>query len=128
MKNTFRFTKTIFMYELFALVTGNEYRVVSQAPYLDKKGTCGCQGTTLTLMILHDSMDYGVDKNTGAKRDNNIFETFDVTILNGQTHLDLQKGDLIALKDYDPDHSYVMNFDLILRYKGYTKLEDKKKA
>lgn len=124
-KNIGKYTQTIFKADVFAKATGNHYRVVSQAPYLDKKGKAGIQGTMLTLMVIEDSMDYGVDKNTGLPRDNNVMETFDVTILNGQTHLDLKKGDEIALKDYDPEHSYVMDYSLILRYKGYTKIEKK---
>lgn len=126
-KNIYKFTKNTFLAKEFLEATGNAYRVVSQAPYMDKKGNVGTRGTTLTLMILQDSTDYGVDKNTGEQRDNNVFETFDVTILNGETHLDLKKGDNIALKDFDPDHSYVMDYSLILRFKGYVKLEGKNK-
>lgn len=127
MKNIYLLVKKTFDVDTFLKATRNKYRVVSQTPYMDKKGTAGTRGTTLTLMILEDSLDYGVDKNTGLPRDNNVYETFDVTILNGQTHADLKKGDLVALVDYDPDHSYVMDYSVILRFKGYTKLEDKNK-
>lgn len=123
MKNMFIFTKTLFNADAFLEATDNKYRFVAQKPYYDKSGKTGIQGTTLTLSILVDHADYGVDKNTGEQRDNNQYENFDVTILNGQTHLDLKKGDIVALKDYDSEHSHVVNFDIIMRFKGYEKLK-----
>jgi hypothetical protein len=127
MKNTWKFTQTLFDAQTFLANTGNHYRVVAQQPYLDRKGTAGCKGTVLTLTILEDSTDYGADKETGVKRDNNQFENFDVTILNGQIHQDLVKGDFISLEGYDQENSYVVGFDLILRFKGFRK-ENKKNA
>lgn len=124
LKNTFALTKTTFENDIFLKNTGNVFKYVSQRPYLDKNGRCGVQGTTLTLMVIHDDTDYGYDKETGEVRDNNVFETFDVTILNGKTHENLNKGDNITLLDYDAEHSYVIGFDLILRYKSYELVEE----
>ena len=121
--NSFIYTKTIFQMDEFMKNTGGKFRVVSQAPYLDKNGKIGKKGINLTLMILQDSGDYGVDKNTGRKRDTNALNTFDVTILTGNTYAeDLHKGDFIELVGYDPEHSYVVDRDCILRFNGYKKL------
>ena len=125
MKNAFRFTKTVILADVFLKNTGNRYMVVAQAPYLDEKGKIGSVGTILTLMIQEDSTDYGIDKNTQRARDNNVYETFDVTILNGRTHLDVQKGDFVGLDGFDEDHSYFIDNNLILRFKGCHKLATK---
>lgn len=123
LKNTFIFTKTIFDAEAFLEGTGNQFRFVSQRPYLDKNGKCGIQGTTVTLLVTQDTTNYGIDKQTGKQRESNELETFDATILNGETHLNLNKGDIVSLVDYDPDHSYVMGFELILRFKDIELIE-----
>ena len=121
--NSFKYTKTVFLIKDFMSNTGNKYRVVSQSPYLDKNKKIGKQGVNLTLMILEDSGDYGVDKTTGRKRDTNQFNTFDVTVLTGNTYAeDLAKGDIISLLDYDAEHSFVVDMNCILRFNGYRKL------
>ena len=74
----------------------------------------------LTLLITHDDMNYGVDKN-GRKRENNILNTFDVTILNGKTELPFKKGDKVSLAGFIPEKSYVIGFDLILRFSDIRK-------
>lgn len=125
MKNAFRFTKTVIRADVFLKNTENRYMVVAQAPYLDKKAKIGSVGTILTLMITKDSTDYGIDKNTQRPRENNVYETFDVTILNGKTHLDVQKGDFVALDGFDEDHSYFIDNNLILRFKDCHKLAAK---
>lgn len=122
MKNVWKYTKNIFLVDDFLKATGNHYRVVSQKPYLDKKGTIGKKGVTLTLMILEDNTDYGVDKTTGIERDNNIFETFDATILTGDIHLEVKKGDLVSLIGFRGEYSYVLNYDLILRFDAIEKV------
>lgn len=72
-------------------------------------------GTNVTLLITHDDMDYGVDKN-GHKRENNVLNTFDVTILNGQTTLPFKKGEKVSLGKFIPEKSYVIGFDVLLRF------------
>ena len=37
----------------------------------------------------------------------------------------LQKGDYVALKDFDEEHSFAIGFGLILRFKNYKKLQTK---
>lgn len=129
MKYSNTYVETRFDVATFKKDTDNKYRVVSQRPYLDTSGKAGIKGTSVTLMILEDHADHGNNKETGLPNDSNVFETFDVTILNGQTSLPVKKGDLIALGDYDAEHSYIIDaFNLILRFKSYSKIEDKKEV
>ena len=113
--NTFLFTKTEIDWEAFAKATHNQYRVVSVRPYTDKKGVLP-EGYTLTLMVLKDDYNYGKDKN-GIERENNLYQNFDVTVLN--LNSSVKKGDMVRLKDFDAEHSFVIGFDLLLRFKDY---------
>lgn len=118
-QNSWFFTKTLFDAGLFLKVTGNEFMFVSAKPYQSKKNPED-KGTTLTLSIIHDNADYGVDKN-GHKRDNNVLNTFEVTILNGQPEVPLKKGEKVSLVGFIPEKSYVIGFDLLLRFKDVRK-------
>lgn len=118
-QNSWKFTQTMFDAGLFLKVTGNEFQFVSAKPYQSKKNPED-KGTTLTLLITHDNMDYGVDKN-GRKRDNNVLNTFDVTILNGQSEVPFKKGDKVSLVGFIPEKSYVIGFDLLLRFRDVKK-------
>lgn len=95
----------------------NKFRLVAQRPYEDKKGVLP-SGVTVTLMVLKDSADYGVDKKTGRERDNNIYQTFDATILNGTQELpsEFTKGKIVRLVNFREDCSYSIGFDLLLRF------------
>ena len=122
MKNIWKFTETVIRIDEFLKNTGNKYRLVNQKPYLDNSGKAGNVGTTLTLMILEDSTDYGIDQNTGNPRENNVYENFEVTILDGVTyHADLKKGDLVSLSGFIPELSFAIGFDWILRFKNIQK-------
>lgn len=116
--NTHEFTETVIRADKLLECTGNEYKVVSARPYVDKKGVLP-DGYTLTLKILHDTLDYGFDKE-GKQRENNEEQNFDVTVLS--RHTPLHKGDYVALKDFDEEHSFAIGFDLILRFRDYEKL------
>lgn len=120
-QNSWKYTKTTFDAEAYFKATRNVYQFVSQKLYQSKKNPED-KGVTLTLLILHDDMDYGVDKN-GRKRDNNILNTFDVTILNGQSEVPLKKGDKVSLVGFMPEKSYVIGFDLLLRFRDVKKVE-----
>lgn len=111
--NSWNFTKTVFEWDKFAEATHNQYRVVSSRPYKDKKGILP-DGIALTLQVTQDDFNYGADKD-GNPRENNLFQNFDVTVLNNK--IDVKKGDVIQLLDFDAVHSFVINFDLILRFK-----------
>jgi hypothetical protein len=112
--NSWNFIRTLFDWDKFAKVTHNQYRVVSSRPYKDKKGILP-DGVSLTLQVIKDDFDYGVDKD-GKQRENNLYQNFDVTVLNNK--IDVKKGDIVQLLDFDESHSYVINFDVILKFKS----------
>lgn len=118
-QNSWVYTKTTFDAEFFLKMTRNIYQVVTQKPYQSKKNPDD-KGITFTLFIPYDDMDYGVDKN-GKKRDNNVLNTFDVTILNGQSEMPFKKGDKVSLVGFLPEKSYVIGFDLLLRFRDIKK-------
>lgn len=121
MINTFVYTKTIFDAEKFLKNTGNVFELVAQRPYRDKKGILP-DGVTVTLHILQDNGEYGIDKDTGRQRCNNKGQNFDVTILCGSQFLNIQQGERVSLMDFDSENSYVIKFDLCLRFKGIKKV------
>lgn len=112
--NSWNFIKTSFDFDKFARATHNQYRVVSERSYKDKKGKLP-DGVTLTLQVVKDDFDYGMDKQ-GNPRENNLFQNFDVTVLNDS--LKVKKGDMVQLLDFDEDNSYVIGFDMVLRFKN----------
>lgn len=120
LQNIWKYTKTIVDIDALKNATRNEFKFVSQKPYQSKKNPED-RGVLITLLVLHDDMDYGVDKN-GNKRDNNVLNTFDVTILNGGTLLPLKKGDRVALGKFIPEKSYAIGFDLLLRFEDVKKI------
>ncbi|WP_281202946.1 hypothetical protein [Cytobacillus kochii] len=122
--NAWVFTETKFKADEFLNNTGNIYRLVSQRPYVSKKEPDE-KGVTLTLLITKDETDYGVDKKTGMKRDNNTLNTFDVTVLNNKEYIDVKKGEHVRLIDFIPEKSFIIGFDLILRFKDVEKVNVK---
>jgi len=120
-QNAWVFMETRFKAEDFLKNTHNAYRFVSQRPYKSKKNPEDT-GVFLTLQIAKDDTDYGVDKKSGMKRDNNTLNSFDVTILNGKERIDLQKGDYVRLIDFLPEKSFAIGFDLILRFREVEKI------
>lgn len=123
--NAWAFTETQFKAEEFLNNTGNLFRLVSQRPHVSKKDPNEI-GVTLTLQITKDNTDYGIDKKTGFERDNNVLNTFDVTVLNNQDRLDIQKGEYLTLVGFIAEKSYVIGFDLILRFQDAEKVNVKK--
>lgn len=121
-QNSWVYTRTSFDAEAFLKATGNLFLLVSAKPYQSKKNPEDT-GSILTLSIIHDSMDYGTDKN-GRKRDNNVLNTFDVTILNGQSEMPFKKGEKVSLVGFIPEKSYVIGFDLLLRFRDVKKAEE----
>lgn len=90
--NTFVYTRTVIDWDKMAEALHNQFRVVSSRLYADKKGILP-EGVTLTLTVLKDDFDYGIDKKNGKPRENNLYQNFDVTVLN-RNH-DFKKGDVI---------------------------------
>lgn len=119
--NTWFYTKTIIDWKKLEASTGNKFRVVTSRPYTDKKNKLS-NGYTITLMVLEDSADYGIDKKTGLQRDNNQLQNFDVTILSDSKPAP-KKGDYISLSDFDSENSFAIGFDLILRFRDFQKLK-----
>lgn len=122
--NAFMFTHTVIDADKFLEATHNQYKVVSVRPYTDKKGILP-EGFNLTLMVVKDELDYGVDKN-GIPRENNELHNFDVTVLNRAKPI--KKGDMIRLVNFDEEHSYAIGFDLLMRFKDYEVLQPKARA
>lgn len=121
-QNSWVYTQNLFNAEKFLKATGNVFQFVSAKRYQSKKNPED-KGVTLTLLVIHDDMDYGVDK-AGHKRDNNVLNTFDVTILNGQSEVPFKKGDKVSLAGFIPEKSYVIGFDLLLRFRDVRKAGD----
>lgn len=121
-QNSWVYTQTIFNAEDFLKATGNVYQFVSQKPFQSKKHPED-KGITATLLITHDDKDYGTDKN-GRKRENNVLNTFEVTVLNGKTEIPLQKGEKVSLVGFLPEKSYVIGFDVLLRFGDIKKVGD----
>ena len=96
--------------------TGNEYRVVGQRPYRDKKNKLPA-GVLLNLQITKDFNQYKEDE------DDMTMGTFDVTVLCGTHDKGLKKGDLVSLHDFKEDISYFINFNYILRFGGVKKID-----
>jgi hypothetical protein len=118
-QNSWIFVKSLFDSKMFLEKTRNTFQFVNQKPFVSKKHPEDV-GVLTTLLIMYDDMDYGVDKK-GNKRDNNVLNTFEVTILNGQTELPFKKGDKVSLVGYIPEKSYVIGFDVLLRFKDIKK-------
>lgn len=115
----FKYAKTIFRDKDFLKDTRNRFKVVSVSPYSDKKGKLP-NGQRLTLKILEDDGTPPTDKN-GNPQDNLVDENFDVTVLSCDPMV--RKGDYIALENFDQEHSYVINYSVILRFKGLRVLQ-----
>ena len=114
------FVSTVINADAMLQAMGNEFLVVSSRDYSDKKGVLP-DGKVLTLQVIQDSTDYGIDKKTGQPIENNVMQNFDVTVLNRNT--ELKRGDRVALLDFDAEHSYYIDFNLILRFKDCKKLQ-----
>ncbi len=122
--NNWVFTKTSIEWEKFISATKNQYKVVSVRNYRDKKGNLP-DGVSLTLQVIKDDYDYGVDKN-GNQRETNLFQNFDVTVLNDSVQV--VKGDYVALEGFIPEYSFVIGFDMILRFKSLKVLKKAEKT
>ena len=101
---------------------GGSYILVSQRPYRGKPEAGLAPGATVTLQIMQDAHDHGVDK-AGRPRDNNALETFSATIVGCTYPLPLQKGDKVKLGGFMPDASYFIDFSLILRFSSIEKAQ-----
>ena len=100
----------------FVKDTGNEYRVVTQRPYKDKKNKLP-DGILLTLQITKDLNQYKYGE------DDMTMGTFDAYVLCGTHDIGLKKGDLVSLHEFKEDISYYINYNYILRFGDVKKIQ-----
>lgn len=117
-KDSYRYSTTTINGKKFMNDTGNKYRLVGQREFKGKPDKNIPAGVIVTLQIIEDNSEPVIDKATGRVKDNNVFETFDATIVGVAYPLSLNKGDYVALEDFKEDISYYINFNLILRFGG----------
>ena len=101
---------------------GGSYTFVSQRPYKGNPEAGLAPGATVTLQIMQDAHDHGVDK-SGRQRDNNTLEVFTATIVGCTYPLPFGKGDKVKLGGFLPDASYYIDFSLILRFSSIEKVQ-----
>lgn len=95
---------------------GNHYRLIGQKPYKGKPEKGLAAGTTVTLQVMEDHADPGIDKKTGQPKENNMLQVFDATIVGANFPLPYTKGDEISLGGFMPEASFYIDFHLILRF------------
>lgn len=131
MNNQSKFAVTVIKNDLLEKITGNRYRVLATKPYAGKGDLP--PGVTVDLLIQEDNAPegfYGVKEDGITPREGVLFQNMRVTIANGEpakTLANLKVGDEIRLLDFDQDHSYYIDFNLILRYRNYEKISKENK-
>lgn len=131
MINQNKFVKTVIMNDTFEKITGNRFRVLATKPYAGKGDLP--PGVVVDLLIQQDNAPegfYGVKADGITLREGILYQNIRVTIANGEpakTLADLKAGDEIRLLDFDQEHSYYIDFNLILRYRNYEKIRKEAK-
>ena len=119
-KNGYRYIRQLIDIDMFLNDTGNQYLMVSQRPDKGKMNEEGViirpAGVKMKLQILKDMSKPLVDKETGEIKEDNVYETFDVTIVGATYPLPIKKGSIVALKDFLPEYSYYIEYNFILRF------------
>ena len=111
MENPWRFQITVIKGDEMIANFHNVFRVVNCKGFVSKSGKLP-NANKVTIRVLYDDTDYGVDKKTGEKRLDNVGQNIDVYILN-TAHV-VKRGDYVALKGFDSERSYVSGFDMWL--------------
>ncbi len=117
MLNSWKYVETVVHGEKLNADFGGVYRLVSQRPYKGKPEAGLAAGITACLMVLEDHSEPTIDKATGKPKDNNVFETFEVTIPGLAYPAPFAKGDYVALDGFMPEASFSIDHNLILRFK-----------
>ena len=103
----------------------NKFTFISQVPYAGKTLDDGTEeipaGVRMLLQIQHDDAPE-VDKKTGEIIDNTL-EVFEATIIGVKYPLPLKKGCTVKLGGYRPEISYVINYNVILRFTEVTEIK-----
>lgn len=121
-KHSNRYVKNIVLGDKLLSDLGNCFRVVSQRLYKGKPEANLAAGTVFTLQITQDNSDPIVDKKTGLVKDNNVFETIEVTVVGCEYPAPFQKGDYVSLGGFVEDASYYIDYNLILRFREIKKI------
>ena len=115
-QNAYRYVENRVKGEAMLKDFGNEFVFVSQRAYKGKPEAGLKPGATIVLQITQDLAEPVIDKETGLAKDNNVLNTFEVTIPSVDFPLSFVKGDRVSLGGFMPDHSYYINFSFILRF------------
>lgn len=94
----------------------NHYRLVGQREYRGKAESGLKPGVTVSLQVLEDRADPGMDKKTGRPLENNLYETIDVTLPGVAYPLPFHKGDEVSIFGFMPEASYFIDFNFIIRF------------
>ena len=103
---------------------GNTFMVVGCRPYKGKPESGLAAGSSFTLQVMKDDSAPTYNKQ-GELIENNLFETFDVSIPGLPYPSGIVKGDKVRLGNFMPEVSYYIDFKLILRFDSITKLQSK---
>lgn len=132
LNNGYRYVRNIIDIDKLLKDTGNKYLLISQRGFKGKRNENGeiviPEGTTLGLQILEDHSEPVIDKNTGEPKPDNVFETFEVTIVGVQYPLPIKKGSLVHLYDFMPEFSFYINYNFVLRFGRVEEIKDGKDA
>lgn len=132
LNNGYRYVRNIIDIDKLLKDTGNKYLLISQRGFKGKRNENGeiviPEGTTLGLQILEDHSEPVIDKNTGEPKPDNVFETFEVTIVGVQYPLPIKKGSLVRLYDFMPEFSFYINYNFVLRFGRVEEIKDGKDA
>ena len=105
---------------------GNKFIFISQSPYAGKTLEDGTVvipgGARVELQILQDNAPT-IDKNTGEIVDNRL-EVFEATIIGVDYPLPLKKGCMEQLGGYKPEISYMIKYNMILRFTEISEVKE----
>lgn len=118
LSNVSRYTKVVIDWGLMSSDFDGVFRVVSQRPYKGKPEAGLAPGTTFTLQVVEDKAPPVIDKTTGKPKENNVFETFEATVVGQEYPAPFRKGDYVELDGFMPEASFYIDFNLILRFQA----------
>ena len=121
-----KYVRTVIDADKFLTDCHNTFRVCSKRAYKGKTDKGIPAGTTFDLQVMVDDSESYYDKN-GNLIENNLLEIFQATIPgHDYASSTIKKGDVVALGKLMEEISYYIDFNLILRFDGITKLQPPK--
>lgn len=118
LNNVRRYTKVVIDWGQMNTDFGGAFRVVSQRAYKGKPEAGLASGVTFTLQVVEDKAPPVIDKGTGQPMENNVFETFEATVVGQKYPAPFRKGDYVELDGFMPEASFYIDFSLILRFQS----------